>query len=569
MAFVVNDRVKETTTDTGTTTIDLAGAETGFETFVAGIGSTNQTYYCIQAQGGSAFEIGVGTVTSGSPDTLSRTSVISSSNSDGLVDFGSGTKDVFCTLPASKAVIEDNSTNANIAGNLTLGGTVDGVDIATRDAVLTSTTTTANAALPKAGGTMSGNLVLSGANITMSGSETVDGVDISARDTVLTNTTTTANAALPKAGGTMTGDIAHASDFTLDVGGELILDADGGNVKFRDGGSGIGRLANDSSNLVVQVDGQDQDILFKGDDGGSAVTALTLDMSEAGKANFNAGALFGSDVQLNDNTKIEIGSGQDLKLYHDSNDSYISEEGTGKLIIRGSTAVRITNVGGDNMFVGNDGGAAELYHAGTKKAETTSSGLTVTGTLSATTLSGAISGNISQLTNDSGYVTSSGVTSVATGNGLSGGTITSTGTLTMSGSYSGSFSATGNLTAYSSDERLKNFKGKIENALDKVEQLNGYYYEWNDVAKDIDKDAFKNGMEVGVSAQEIEKVLPEVVTEAPIVKIHELDTDYKTVYYDKVVPLLIEAIKELKSQIKELEENKADTFEYLQKKEQG
>lgn len=569
MAFVVNDRVKETTTDTGTTTIDLAGAETGFETFVAGIGSTNQTYYCIQAQGGSAFEIGVGTVTSGSPDTLSRTSVISSSNSDGLVDFGSGTKDVFCTLPASKAVIEDNSTNANIAGNLTLGGTVDGVDIATRDAVLTSTTTTANAALPKAGGTMSGNLVLSGANITMSGSETVDGVDISARDTVLTNTTTTANAALPKAGGTMTGDIAHASDFTLDVGGELILDADGGNVKFRDGGSGIGRLANDSSNLVVQVDGQDQDILFKGDDGGSPVTALTLDMSEAGKANFNAGALFGSDVQLNDNTKIEIGSGQDLKLYHDSNDSYISEEGTGKLIIRGSTAVRITNVGGDNMFVGNDGGAAELYHAGTKKAETTSSGLTVTGTLSATTLSGAISGNISQLTNDSGYVTSSGVTSVATGNGLSGGTITSTGTLTMSGSYSGSFSATGNLTAYSSDERLKNFKGKIENALDKVEQLNGYYYEWNDVAKDIDKDAFKNGMEVGVSAQEIEKVLPEVVTEAPIVKIHELDTDYKTVYYDKVVPLLIEAIKELKSQIKELEENKADTFEYLQKKEQG
>ena len=569
MAFVVNDRVKETTTDTGTTTIDLAGAETGFETFVAGIGSTNQTYYCIQAQGGSAFEIGVGTVTSGSPDTLSRTSVISSSNSDGLVDFGSGTKDVFCTLPASKAVIEDNSTNANIAGNLTLGGTVDGVDIATRDAVLTSTTTTANAALPKAGGTMSGNLVLSGANITMSGSETVDGVDISARDTVLTNTTTTANAALPKAGGTMTGDIAHASDFTLDVGGELILDADGGNVKFRDGGSGIGRLANDSSNLVVQVDGQDQDILFKGDDGGSPVTALTLDMSEAGKANFNAGALFGSDVQLNDNTKIEIGSGQDLKLYHDSNDSYISEEGTGKLIIRGSTAVRITNVGGDNMFVGNDGGAAELYHAGTKKAETTSSGLTVTGTLSATTLSGAISGNISQLTNDSGYVTSSGVTSVATGNGLSGGTITSTGTLTMSGSYSGSFSATGNLTAYSSDERLKNFKGKIENALDKVEQLNGYYYEWNDVAKDIDKDAFKNGMEVGVSAQEIEKVLPEVVTEAPIVKIHELDTDYKTVYYDKVVPLLIEAIKELKSQIKELEQNKADTFEYLQKKEQG
>jgi hypothetical protein len=157
--------------------------------------------------------------------------------------------------------------------------------------------------------------------------------------------------------------------------------------------------------------------------------------------------------------------------------------------------------------------------------------------------------NNNQLTNGAGYVTSSGVTSVATGNGLTGGTITSTGTVSMSGSYSGSFSASGNITAYSSDERLKNFKGKIENALDKVEQLNGYYYEWNDTAKGIDAEAFKDGMEVGVNAQEIEKILPEVIAEAPIVKIHELDTDYKTVHYDKIVPLLIEAIKELKVEL--------------------
>ena len=137
------------------------------------------------------------------------------------------------------------------------------------------------------------------------------------------------------------------------------------------------------------------------------------------------------------------------------------------------------------------------------------------------------------------------MTSVATGNGLSGGTITSTGTLTMSGSYSGSFQASGNISAYTSDQRLKNFKGKIDNALDKVKQLNGYYYEWNDTAKGIDADVFKDGIEVGVNAQEVEAVLPEVITEAPIVKINNLDTDYKTVYYDKIVPLLIEAIKEL------------------------
>ncbi len=91
-------------------------------------------------------------------------------------------------------------------GNIAVDGTVDGVDIAARDAVLTTTTNKANAALPLSGGEMSGN-------ITFSGSQTVDGVDISARDAVLTSTTTTANAALPKTGGAMTGAITTNSTF--------------------------------------------------------------------------------------------------------------------------------------------------------------------------------------------------------------------------------------------------------------------------------------------------------------------------------------------------------------------
>ena len=174
----INDRVKETTTSTGTGTINLDGAAVGFESFVAGIGNGNVTYYCIAEQGAANFEIGIGTVTDATPDTLSRTTVLSSSNSDSLVNFGAGTKDVFCTLPASKAVIEDSNNNVNIGANIIVGGTVDGVDIATRDGVLTSTTTTANAALPKAGGAMSGN-------ITMAGTETVDGRDLSVDGTKL------------------------------------------------------------------------------------------------------------------------------------------------------------------------------------------------------------------------------------------------------------------------------------------------------------------------------------------------------------------------------------------------
>lgn len=120
MALVVNDRVKETSTTTGTGTFDLAGAISGFETFVAGIGSTNTTYYAIVNSNGE-FEVGLGTVTDAATDTLSRDTIISSSNSDAAVDFSAGTKNVFCTLPASKAVILDSSGNivANNGSNLT------------------------------------------------------------------------------------------------------------------------------------------------------------------------------------------------------------------------------------------------------------------------------------------------------------------------------------------------------------------------------------------------------------------------------------------------------------------
>lgn len=559
-------------------------------------------------------------------------------------------------------------------------------------------------------------------------------------------------------------------------------------------GSVRGVIVPVSQDLVIKSETSDKDLIFQGVDGGSTVTALTLDMSEAGKANFNAGALFGSHINLNDNTKLKFGDSDDLEIYHDGNDSVIKDAGTGSLEIRG-TDVKINNsANSKNMIKAVDGGRVELYYDNNIRLETKSAGIEVTdrvigssnlilntvdsnekihmdasgymkfesdgseamridssqnvgiGTSSPTnalsveksitgdfvaefkqghsnagnsygvkieggtnasdtaflvanqggtnmfeiqgdgnvgigttspgelvevnggnlkitddanvylsidstqtngdewhifnavsgtsstlqfknidqsavvmlldesgkvgigttspseilsvtgniavsgTVDGrdlqtdgtkldgiaagatnvtnnnqltngagyitSVSGNITQLTNNAGYVTSSGVTSVATGNGLSGGTITSTGTLTMSGSYSGSFSASGNITAYSSDERLKHFKGKIENALDKVDKLNGYYYEWNDTAKGIDAEAFKDGVEIGVNAQEVEAVMPEVVTEAPIVKIHELDTDYKTVHYDKLVPLLIESIKELKAEIEILKKDK-------------
>ena len=131
MALVLNDRVKETTTTTGTGTFTLAGAVTGFETFAAGVGNSNTTYYAVTLPGTAEFEVGLGTLSSDS-STLARTTVISSSNSDNAVNFSAGTKTIFCTLPASKTVFLDASGNATLGADLSVGDdlTVEGGVIA-------------------------------------------------------------------------------------------------------------------------------------------------------------------------------------------------------------------------------------------------------------------------------------------------------------------------------------------------------------------------------------------------------------------------------------------------------
>ena len=111
---------------------------------------------------------------------------------------------------------------------------------------------------------------------------------------------------------------------------------------------------------------------------------------------------------------------------------------------------------------------------------------------------------------------------------------------------SGQVRASGDIIAYASDDRLKDKKGNIENALDKVGELNGFHFNWNDKTSEWGPSYDSNRNMVGVSAQEVEKVLPEAVHDSPA------DSEYKTVQYEKLVPLLIESIKELKSEIEEL-----------------
>ena len=133
MAFVLADRVKETTTSTGTTAVTLLGAATGYQSFSA-IGNANVTYYTIAGQTGSEWEVGIGTYTL-STTSLSRDTVLASSNSGSLVVFSAGTKDVFVTYPAKRAVIGgegyienaatvSTSSTVNTGNNAISGGPV-------------------------------------------------------------------------------------------------------------------------------------------------------------------------------------------------------------------------------------------------------------------------------------------------------------------------------------------------------------------------------------------------------------------------------------------------------------
>jgi len=108
MALVINNRVRETTSTTGTGAVTLGGAVGGFQTFAAGIGNSNTTYYAISINTESEWEVGLGTL-NGDSSTLTRTTVLESSNGDAAVDFSAGSKEVFCTLPAEKAVYLDAS----------------------------------------------------------------------------------------------------------------------------------------------------------------------------------------------------------------------------------------------------------------------------------------------------------------------------------------------------------------------------------------------------------------------------------------------------------------------------
>ena len=472
MALVLNDRVKETTTTTGQGTISLGGAATGFETFVTGVGDTNTTYYIIVHESDGTWEIGIGTIGDASPDTLARTTVIdTSAGNTTKINFAAGNKTVFCTLPASKAVVLDADgdvtlgANLDVGGNLTVtglstlnggtltlgdadtdnivfggeidsdiipdddgtfdlgsaskewqdlfidgtanidslvadtadinGGTIDGVTIGGSSAgAITGTTITGTSfvigsadinetELETIDGVTAGTVAaskavvvdankdiasfrnvtltgeLDGGSLDISGDADIDGttnLDVVDIDGAVDMATTldvagivTANAGVVIDNITIDGTEIDLSsgDLTLDVAGDIVLDAAGNDIKFNAGGTAIAEFTNSSTDFIIKSVTSDKDLIFKGNDGGSAITALTLDMSAAGLATFNAGVTTGGNIIIPNDGNIGSASDTDAVAISAAGNVTFSQDViiTGSLDVNGtSTTIDTTNL---------------------------------------------------------------------------------------------------------------------------------------------------------------------------------------------------------------------------------
>ena len=384
----------------------------------------------------------------------------------------------------------DNSLKKALVSTITDSGTTAADDITAGDAAITLSTSSGNITIDN--GSSDDDIIFKGTDggsditaLTLDMSDAGTGIfnhDVRVGDNSFFICGAGDDVAIASDGtnGTIS---AGNGDLTLDVAGDIILDAAGNDIKFSDDGTQIGQIEMASSSFNFRSIRSDDDILFKGNDGGSTITALTLDMSDAGAATFNgvvtanAGVVVdnitidGTSASISGSADFTIDSGGRIDLSADDNGEVRLFDGSSMYgqFKDDSDRLRIESLisDADMLFVGNDGGS-----------EVTA--------------------------------------------------------LTLDMSAAGAATFNDNVTAYS-DERLKDNIETLEDGLDKVEQLRGVTYT---------RDEREN---IGVIAQEVEKILPEIVLTAD----DEMGT--KSVDYSRLTAVLIEAVKELSVKVKELE----------------
>ena len=282
-----------------------------------------------------------------------------------------------------------------------------------------------------------------------------------------------------------------ANDFTIDAVGDISLDAGGGDIKFKDDGTLVGTIGGFAgNNVTIKSEVSDGDVIFQGIDGGSGITALTLDMSAGGTAQF------AHDIEMVDNGLLRMGAGGDLILTSDGTHGTIFTN-NGNFIVNCNNTIKLDA----------DDGEVQFLDANTEV------------------------GIINMVSSNFGFESKVQDKDIIFKGNDGGSEITA---LTIDMSEAGAATFNNNVTAFS-DERLKDNIETLEDGLDKVEQLRGVTY-----TRD-------NREEIGVIAQEVEKILPEIVLTAD----DEMGT--KSVDYSRITAVLIEAVKELSAKVKELE----------------
>ncbi len=320
------------------------------------------------------------------------------------------------TVIASKAIITDSNKditggrNITISGQLAaatldISGDVDVDGTLEADAITVNGTTLAETISDTVGAMVTSNTE-TGVTVTYDDSDnTLDFVigtlnqDTTGNAATATTAGTVTTAAQPNITslGTLTtltvdditingSTISDSGDLTLDVGGDIVLDADGANIKFKNGGVEFGQILTNATpnDFIIRSSVSDEDMVFQGNDNGTIFAALTLDMSDAGTATFN------HDIELGDSGIAKFGAGSDLKIQHNGANSFIDNE-TGALYIRNKSDDKDVIIQSDDgsggltdyVFADGSEGSVNLYHYGSAKLSTTSSGVDVTGSVTA------------------------------------------------------------------------------------------------------------------------------------------------------------------------------------------
>ena len=524
MALVLPDRVKETATTAGTGTFTLAGAVAKFQSFSA-VGDGNTTYYCIQHETENEFEVGLGTYTA-SGTTLSRDTILTSTNSNNAVNFSAGDKTVFVVVPGDKTIRKDGSGAANITSSdvtTALGFTpissADGGNAATLDGIDSNR-------IPYALNSSSGS----------TNTNTADG-GIGANNIT--------RSMFYRDNGSNFGTIGFHSQHASNGGYAWQM----ASTSYTDASQIQARVKNNGTWTSPVT------IWNSGNDGsGSGLDADTLD-------GIQGSSFLRSDTDDSTTGLLTLGTSSSLNgqgalnLYRSSNPWIAWYSGST------SRGAYLQYVGssdyfhfGEASFINFD---CSIRHEGQYNYNDTAQYIVWTGQTYGNFRCGG--GNVNGYSGIEFSDSNSDTTlMVRNSDGLNGMYRADAGTWYYYTDSSNNWRSYGNVTAYASDERLKTFYGKVESSLEKICQIDGLYYEWDEEAcSKTDFTPVFNKMEIGLKAQQVEALFPEVVELAPFdtdpmdkgVDQSKSGENYLTLHYERLVPVLIEAIKELKAEI--------------------